>query len=196
MRYFLLFTICLLSSPLCAQTLDTITENQIRAKLDTYFVATDAKDWDAVLDMIYPKLFELAPRESVRQQFSSLEGGGMDFSFFDVVIGDMTNPVDFEAERFILLDYSHKMGITLIDTSMQAAATSMLSLFQGQYGEDKVTYDESKNAFTVQVAKKMLAVSPIDSSDWRFVDFDPKNSSVLTLLIPEAVQKQLLPEGN
>lgn len=42
----------------------------------------------------------------------------------------------------------------------------------------------------------MLAVSPIDSSDWRFVDYDPKNPSVLTLLIPKEVQKKLLPEGN
>lgn len=196
MRYFLLFTICLLSKTFCAQTLDTITENQIRAKLDTYFVATDAKDWDTVLDMIYPKLFELAPRESVRQQFVSLEDDGMGFNFFDVVIGHMTDPVDFEQESFILLDYEHKMGITLIDTSMQAAATAMLSIFRGQYGEDNVSYDESKYTFTVQVAKKMLAVSPIDTSDWRFVDIDPKKPVVLTMLVPEEVRKKLLPEGN
>jgi len=196
MRHFLLFLVCLLSCTLSAQTLDTITENQIRAKLDTYFVATDAKDWDAVLDMIYPKLFDLASRESVRQQFASLEGGGMDFRFFDVVMGDMTDPVDFEEERFILLDYEHKMGITLVDTSMQAAATTMLSIFQGQYGEDKVTYDEANYAFTVQVVKKMLVVSPTGSADWRFVDYDPKNPAVLSLLVPEEVQKQLMPGGN
>ncbi len=196
MRYYLLFMICLLSGTLSAQTLDTITENQIRAKLDTYFVATDDKDWDAVLDMLYPKLFELAPRESVKQQFTSLEGGGMDFRFFDVIIGDMTDPVDYEEERFILLDYEHKMGISLIDTSMQAAATTMLSIFQGQYGEENVSFDEAKSEFTVRVVKKMLAVTPADTVDWRFVDFDPKNPAVLTLLVPEEVQKKLQPEGN
>jgi len=196
MRHYLLFFACLFSGALSAQTLDTITENQIRVKLDTYFVATDAKDWDAVLDMIYPKLFEFAPRESVKQQFTSLEGGGMDFRFFDVVIGKMTDPVDFEKERFILLDYEHKMGITLIDTSMQAASSTMLSIFQGQYGVDNVSYDEANNTFTVKVVKKMLAVSPADTVDWRFVDYDPKDTMVITLLVPEEVRKKLVPEGN
>lgn len=196
MRHYLLVMVCLLGGTLSAQTLDTITENQIRAKLDTYFVATDAKDWDTVLDMIYPKLFDLAPRESIRQQFTSLEGGGMDFSFFDVIIGDITDPVDYEEERFILLDYEHKMGISLIDTSMQAAATAMFSIFQGQYGEENVTFDEANSKFTVRVSKKMLAVIPTDTSDWRFVDIDPKQPAVLNLLIPEEVLKKLQPDGN
>lgn len=180
----LLFTTCL-----TAQVDSTTAATQIQERLDVYFQANEEKDFDVILDMIYPKLYDLAPRPQVKSQFEAMDAGGMTFSIYDMAANAFSAPFVHEEEQFVLVDYSHGMDMVLTDTSMQASAATMLPIFEGQYGKENVSYDADNFRFTMAISKKMLAIAPLASQKWMFIDFDPKNPVVLDMLFDEAVKE-------
>lgn len=170
-----------------AQVDSTTAATQIQERLDVYFKANEEKDFDIILDMIYPKLYELAPREQVKSQFIAMDAGGMTFSIYDMAANKFSAPFIHAEEQFVLIDYSHAMDLTLTDSTMQASAPMMQGVFEEQYGKENVSYDEENVQFTMAINKKMLAIAPLDSTEWMFIDFDPKNPAILGMLFDEAV---------
>ncbi len=169
------------------QTDSTAAAQQINGRLKVYFQANEEKDFDTILDMVYPKLFDMVPREMVKEQFAAMKGQGMDFRIYDMGVDSLSAPFVHESEQFVEVGYSHRMDMVMTDSSSQAAAPTMLGLFQAQYGEDKVTYDESAYTFRIQLAKTMLAIAPIDSRKWMFIDFQRDKPALLSMLFPEKV---------
>lgn len=98
-------------------------------------------------------------------------------------------PFVHEEEQFVLVEYSHGMDLVLTDTSMQASAATMLPIFEGQYGKDNVSFDADNFQFTMAINKKMLAIAPLGSQEWMFIDFDPNNPVVLDMLFDEAIKQ-------
>jgi hypothetical protein len=82
----------------------------------------------------------------------------------------------------------------MTDSSTQASADMMLPFFEMQYGEGNITYDSTSYTFTIAVAKAMLAVAPLDSKEWTFVDFSPEKPMVLGMLFDKAVVEYFLKE--
>lgn len=61
----------------CCQPLLSAQDNQaITGRLSEYFEATKAKDWQKVVDMVYPKLFTLVDKSEMVQMFQDMEGNG------------------------------------------------------------------------------------------------------------------------
>jgi hypothetical protein len=74
MRYLLLTL--LLSCGLHLASAQAVTDHRtvIREKLETYYQANKDKDYDTVLDMVYPKLFTLHTQKNLLHGFPGYEG--------------------------------------------------------------------------------------------------------------------------
>jgi len=177
-----------------AQVDSTTAVQQIQDRLDIYFQANEEKDFDTVLDMVYPKLFTIAPRDLMKQQFTSLEAQGISFEIRDMSANSFSAPFAHGEEQFVLIGYAHSMDMMMTDSSTQSSADMMLPFFEMQYGEDNVTYDSTAYTFTIAVDKVMLAVAPLDSKEWAFVDFSPEKPMVLDMLFDKAVVEHFLKE--
>ncbi|MCB0586004.1 MAG: hypothetical protein KDD06_11845 [Phaeodactylibacter sp.] len=179
-----------ISATALAQNNDT---KAIQQRLDEYFRATEAKDWNKVVDMVYPKLFNLTTKEDMVQLFADMEGNGMEFQMKNFKVNSISEPVNFEGERFALVNYSAGMNIRFTSQSYQdSSMVNMLQdSFEAAYGRDNVKYNKEDNSFDIQADKTMFAIAPTGSDAWAFMENNPGQEGALGELIPEAVKEQL-----
>ena len=165
----------------------------IQQRLDEYFQATEAKEWDKVVDMVYPKLFTLVKKEDMVQLFADMEGNGMVFQMKNFKVNSISETADHEGERFALVDYSAGMNIRFTSAAYQDS--SMVSVLQASfaatYGEENVRYKKEDNSFDIQAEKTMFAIAPEGSADWAFMENNPGQEGLLGTLIPEVVREKL-----
>lgn len=165
----------------------------IQGRLHEYFKATEAKDWNKVVDMVYPKLFTLVEKEAMVQLFADMEGNGMEFQMKDFQVHKISETVAHEGERFALVGYSAGMNIRFTSAAYQDS--SMVSILQASfaatYGDGNVRYNKEDNSFDIQAEKTMFAIAPEGSGEWAFMENNPGQEGLLGALIPEAVKAKL-----
>lgn len=165
----------------------------IQQRLDEYFQATEAKDWNKVVDMVYPKLFTLVKKEDMVRLFADMEGNGMVFQMKDFKVNSISEALAHEGERFALVDYSAGMNIRFTSAAYQDS--SMVNVLQASfaatYGEENVRYQKEDNSFDIQAEKTMFAIAPEGSADWAFMENNPGQEGLLGTLIPEVVREKL-----
>ncbi len=168
-------------------------EAAIRQRLDEYFRATEAKDWNKVVDMVYPKLFNLVEKEDMVQLFADMEGNGMVFQMKDFVVHDISKPVTHEGERFALVGYSAGMNIRFTSAAYRDSSMveSLRTTFSATYGDENVRYNKEDNSFDIQADKSMFAIAPEGSAEWAFMENNPGQAGLLGALIPETVKEKL-----
>lgn len=165
----------------------------IQGRLHEYFKATEAKDWNKVVDMVYPKLFNLVEKEAMVQLFADMEGNGMEFRMKDFQVHKISETVAHEGERFALVGYSAGMNIRFTSAAYQDS--SMVSILQASfaatYGDGNVRYNKEDNSFDIQAEKTMFAIAPEGSGEWAFMENNPGQEGLPGALIPEAVKAKL-----
>jgi hypothetical protein len=164
----------------------------IMEKLDIYFKATEEKNWEGVLDMIYPKLFDLASREDLIAVFENMEAEGMELHMSDMKVRDISGLEIFEGEQFALVDYSMKMKIKFTgeDFSDKEAIQMMKGAFEGIYGAENIVVDEEEASFDIQVEKSMFAIAGIGSSDWKFIEQNKGQDYLMDQLLPKEIREK------
>ena len=169
-------------------------EPAITDRLGEYFAATKAKDWQKVVDMVYPKLFTLVEKKEMVQMFQDMEGNGMEFQMGDFAIKGISAAMDHEGERFALVDYTAQMNIRF--TSQAYREPEMVDLlrqnFVLNYGPENVRYNPADNSFDVRAEKTMFAISAAGEDNWAFMESDSANEALIGVIIPDAVKEKLL----
>lgn len=167
--------------------------NGIQKRLDAYFQATESQDWNAVVDMVYPKLFNLVKKEDMVQLFADMEGNGMSFRMEDFKVNSISPTVAHEGERFALVDYNASMNIRFTSEAYQDSSmvSTLRSSFEATYGADNVRYQKEDNSFDILAEKTMFAIAPEGSTEWSFMENNPGQEGMLGALIPKAVREKL-----
>ncbi len=180
MLLFILFSLPYAGS---AQNAD---EEAISQQVNRFFKATQEKNWDAVLDLTYPRLFELAPREQIRKLFTEMESEGMTFSFHDLEIEQISPVTVIGEEQFARIDYGSLMKIHLQGEEFEDASTIDLlqGSFEQSFGTGNVQYVPEENTFRVNSTKTMLAVARKTNNDWKFIEINPAQKDLMKNILP------------
>lgn len=180
MLLFILFSLPYAGS---AQNAD---EKAISQQVNRFFKATQEKNWDAVLDLTYPRLFELAPREQIRKLFTEMESEGMTFSFHDLEIEQISPVTVIGEEQFARIDYGSLMKIHLQGEEFEDASTIDLlqGSFEQSFGTGNVQYVPEENTFRVNSTKTMLAVARKTNNDWKFIEINPAQKDLMKNILP------------
>lgn len=187
MRYFFFIALCVsLTSSLVGQ--DT-SMTALRARLNQYFLATEQKNWDGVLDLLYPKLFTMASREDLHDAFAGMDSEDFTMHFSKMGVGDFSEPFTFEHEQFVLMDYHGTLEVHLDSSRQDSSLVDLLmSMYQSQYGEENVTFSAIDYQVKILLIKKMLAIRATDApGEWYFIEYDPANQEVMAGLIPKQI---------
>ncbi len=184
------FGLLLLALPLLtvAQTVD---ETAIPERLQAYYEANEAKDWESVVDMLYPPLVEMASREALVQMFTDLEGNGMVFEMNDFATKAISPVFEHDGQRYAEVEYRSELSLQFTSEAYKSdEVTGMLQAnFEREYGADNVEHDSDTNTFNIQAEKVMLAIQQeTDNSPWTFMELDASNP-LNEQLIPAAVSK-------
>lgn len=163
---------------------------ELKPLLDSYGAALNASDWDTVLDMMYGKLFEIAPRESIKEVFVQLELDGMKMMFKNFDITSVDGPITADEEDFILIHYVGDIDILL---SGDMAGDGSMELLEGgfkeAFGKNSVKMDMENKVFHIRSIKSMFAIAENGTKDWKFLENNQNEKALLDTLIPEKVLK-------
>lgn len=160
----------------------------ISEKLDQFFQATQEKDWDKVLDLTYPKLFKLVPREQMLGLFENMAAEGMTFEMSEMKINNIYGAEDFEAETFTAVDYAMQLKIILDGESFNDQALDfMKTSFETTYGAEQVATDRENKTFTIQAEKTLFAIADKGTDNWHFIEKNAEQMMVLEQIIDQQV---------
>ena len=166
----------------------------IEQRLDTYFEATKAKDWEQAVNLLYPKLFNLVPKEDMIQMFRDMEGNGIAFEMKTFELSQISDTIIYEGEAFALVNYTAMMSISFTSEAYKEAsfAESIRQNYASSYGAENVVYHAENNSFDIRTEKALFAIAPLGSDAWAFMESEPGQKSLLSSMIPEAVQEKFL----
>lgn len=165
------------------------TETAISKRLQEYYEANQQRDWETVVDMLYPPLLELSSREAMVQMFSDMEGNGMVINMNSFDTKSVSAPLEQEGERFAKVDYVSEISIQFTSEAFRepTMVERLRSNFDQEYGSENVQHDAETNTFTIQADKSLLAIKQAgETSLWTFIEMDNDNPTV-GKLIPQPV---------
>lgn len=165
-----------------------------RLAAEEYMKATESGDWESVADLLYPKLFEISSREQIIAGFKAMENDSdLPVKLYGMQIDSHSRIHHHGDEKFILLDYSLKMEMVLKGADYQDEGTAeiILSQMKGFYGDEHVAYNETSRAINIRSTSTMIGLSPVDSNDWKFIDYKPGLKEALGDLFAEGLWERI-----
>ena len=164
---------------------------EIMEVLDVYFQANVDKDYDTILDMIYPRLFEIVSKEEMKQLFTQMEAEGINYQVKGAEISSISNLVLHEGQQFALVKYILQIGLEFKGEQYASAEVQqmLMGTFKAQYGEDNVKLEEG--AYWINAKNEMFAIAPASSKDWKFMEKKTGMEQLVNDFIPAEVQEKL-----
>jgi len=159
---------------------------QFTKDLERNIDASNNKNWDVVVSMTYPKLFDLLPKEEFKGMFESMFEIFKDFQ--TSIISNLRHDypvVDYQGDRFTKFSYDTQMTFSFFNLD---DLSSILPGFIQQFGEDNVKILENTNSLIVNAEASMLAVLEKNTSQWTYLTWDDN----IDQFLPVNVIDQLL----
>lgn len=153
----------------------------LRQTFAHYFSYFTARDYEGILDSMYPPLFELIPRSTFlplfRQQLDD-----ENLSVANPQILNIYPEIRVKQTRYQLLRYCFEMRIDgEYDGFIEA-------LMIGQHGKKHVQYDDEKQQFRVLAHAQLYAIRDASRfSGWKFLEKKDAMMPILEQLLPNEV---------
>lgn len=170
-----------------SQTDEEIFERDIKMFMDN----TGTGNFDAVLDLTYPKLFTLVPREQMKAVLGSmLDNPEMKITIAVNGIEKIHEPVVEGTETFRRIDYNSAMRMELGD-EMWEQKEMMISGMKMSMGDVDIIADDDTQALLIDQLSTMIAIQEDGASDWKYLQFQADQAMMLKAIIPEAVIQKM-----
>lgn len=166
---------------------DTDHRAVVSDSLEVYLQANYDKDYDKIMDMVYPKLFDIVAREDMIAMFEGMASEGIAFEISNGQVDKISEVMVQGEERFARVDYRMDMMMRFTGIEYEAEATQDMihTSFQAQYGEENVRRKDG--AFYITSAKSMIAIAPLDQENWTFMEMNVDQPELLKMLLPAEV---------
>ncbi|MFK7951114.1 MAG: hypothetical protein AB8G11_26270 [Saprospiraceae bacterium] len=162
-------------------------KEEIRKATEEYIEINQKLDVDGIMEKVYPKIFDIVPKEAFKQQYKQLfESEEMLVGFGSFFITDILDKtVKYKGETFGIVRYKFDMTMKFKDNS---ADEYILAAFNEQYGEDKVSYDKETSTFSLNMDSEMFAIK--SDGKWYFLENKPELEAIIGQLIPDEVREK------
>jgi hypothetical protein len=146
---------------------------------------------DSLLDLTDPQLFEIVPREAVRNQLAGLSSDeNLGVKFGEFTIDEIGEIVYYHDEAYSPIKCHQKIVFTLLSDKYKTPEFRhrMLRMLQKSHGSGSVRYNEAAQIISVVAEKSLFAIRRGKAATWNFVEYRPENAALLDLLLPPAVR--------
>lgn len=169
-------------------------KQSLQQKAREMYEVTVNNDYDKILDYTYPKIFELVPREQMKEILSSL------FNSPELEVTILDTPPEFTYGDIKKINdgyyclVQHNLSMKMVFAE-KIAVDQQAVLVQGMkkaMATDKVTFDEKENAITIHKRAEMIAVSDSYTvNKWSFANNNKEQGNFMNMLFSEAVINEL-----
>lgn len=159
-----------------AQTI-TDTQKHINSLANKMFVDMNNRDYDAILDMMHPKAFEMAPRETLKDLFKSTFEGNEEFTVdIPKIIPEYKLSEIFKGDKnnleYAFVSYDMKMNMTFHNQEFDdEAKKTMVTMMKAK--DMDVTFT-TNNAMDILMNNRVTILLRDDSTNnkWVMVNYD------------------------
>lgn len=174
---------------------DAKTQAKVEQMAKQMFIDVNNKDYDAILEMSHPKMFDLVPKEQIKEVFKSSFEGNEDYSIeIPKVIPEyeVSEVIENKEESYAFVVYDMKMKMTFHkQTFDDQAKKGMKSMMEMQGMEVEFISD---NAVEMVMKDRITILIKDDNTNqrWAMINYDPKvpfYTQVLSANVLEAAKK-------
>lgn len=165
------------------------TESSLQKRLDVYMGANNRMDVPAILDLTYPKIFTITPRQTLEEQIrNAFDLPDMSAQMDSCRVDSVHLPFNVGAGSYAVVDYYFVLRMKF----KEAASTNVdeLTTFMSSTMNTTVTWDSVAKTLVVPIKADMLAIRNEHSPDWTFIDYK-KLKSFSTMLLDAEVWAKL-----
>lgn len=150
------------------------------------------QDFNAILDLTYPKLFTIAPREAMLKLLEDTFNGNSTFKIKMISVEpnfQFGNIKKIEDKTFCVIKHNNAMVMTFLEKIEDPKM--YLSLFKESMKTEEITFDEKTNSIKIRLISTMIAVADeTTKNEWRFLN-DDKSGKMFSLLFNDNIKKEL-----
>lgn len=190
----LLFTLLFTFSGISQSHKDEITKHA-----DTYYDYLTEQNFDGVLDYMYPKVFDMAPKEQMKagmqQMFNSPD---MKIEFVSNEVTHVSKEKEVEGITYAVVFFNSKMKMTFLsetdkpEEEQKGFLEFMKATMDSQFGAENVTSNPKTMSLVINLDANMFAIMDPAYKEWKFIGNDDAMKSLVDTIIPEVVRTELL----
>lgn len=165
--------------------------NHLDSLTQKMFTDMNNRDYDAILDMTHPKVFEIAPKESMKTVFKSMFEGTEEFSIdIPKTVPKYKISEIFKSEKdsmkYAFVSYDMKMSMTFHKQEFDDASKEMMIPMMKAKGMD-VTF-VSSNTMDIDMKDRItiLLIDNTTNNKWVMVNYDP-DSPLFYQIVPTSL---------
>lgn len=185
MRIPVLITIYLSISFGCA------AQEDIKSVLNEYLKLSEEKNSEKLMDYMYPKFFELFPRQVMIEALDkSLKDPTLEIELRDSKILEISPVKTVDTVTYSIVDYSFVMTLKYVESEEnplpdEDTIEMTTNIFKNMYGD--VSYDAENYRFTIKVKKNMLVLKTPSLKSWKVLGTDANLKPYMLKIIPKEI---------
>lgn len=166
------------------------TDAKLMERLNEVLQATRDMNLEKILDMTYPKLFNIAPREAVGEAMKAAYDSEEFSTTLDSIKIEKIFPVfTLDQAQYVKIYHSMLMRMKFKEEIDSASVAEMLPLMEEGFGAGKVRFDKKSNTFVITDLAEMVAIKDEYAKEWCFVNYDAESEMVTMLFSAEVIEK-------
>ena len=177
--------------------ISSTAQDDIKSVLNEYLKLSEEKNSVKIMDYMYPKFFELFPREVMVQALDkTLKDPTLDISISNSEILGISPVKTVDSVTYSIVDYSFVMKLKYLESDENPLPDEdtidlTKNIFKNMYGEKNVIYDADNYMFTMQVEKKLLALKTPSLKSWKVLGTDANLKPYMLKIIPKEIVDEL-----
>lgn len=170
------------------------SEETLQKEAKLMYQASYNMNFETVLDLTYPKIFDLASREQLGQILrNSFQNEQFKIRLvFPEVTFKYGKIKEVEGKKAVLITYVSAMRMTFTQKFYSNEAQEMLMGLKQSLPEKKVSYEPNTNSFFIEGTDAMIAISDNHTNKaWKFITYDKVQRPMLVEMLGENLLKEL-----
>jgi hypothetical protein len=176
---------------LCSLSAQAQQDTSLQRRLDEYLAANKQLDFEKLMDYIYPKLFDIVPREQMIELFKSIfDNPQMTISMDSMSVTGISKSFSFKGAQFKKVDYYVGMSLRFKDSTVLKDQDRVLEIqerVKTSMNAENVKYIAQDNSLAIDAKKVMFAIKGNPQTQWMFVGYEPQQRDMMKTLVPEEV---------
>ena len=192
--------IFLLTSLITNTGFGQMNKDEIKLTFEKYFESVEQKENEKTLEYIYPKLFEIYPKNKMLDAMNKKKADTTtDITISNDSIINISETFELEGIKYALIKYSFKMTMKFSETKNETESSEnedfnkaelSYELLKEVYGEKNTIYNKENSTIYINVSNEMFAIKNPSYNDWKFLENKENMKPILEKLLPKKILKK------
>ncbi|TCK69246.1 hypothetical protein DFQ05_0766 [Winogradskyella wandonensis] len=195
-KNFKILLLLLAFSSVVANSFAQTNNSELKELSDKMFQYTNDRDFDALLDMTYPKIFELVPKETMKTVFVSMFQGTEEMSVDlpkqnpEYVLSDIYK-TENDSTDFAFLSYDMFMSMTFKKQEFDDEGKDMMIKMMKLQGME-ASFENNSKVNVKAPNRLVIFIKNEDTKDeWKMLNYDPNSPIFADLLPVDVLEKSM-----